>query len=65
MLFSAVPGALFVCIHVSTRGRKEANDQTSPMTVTSRRPDGAEQLSLHPLMETSDTPTPFGVHKHH
>lgn len=28
MLFSAVPGALFVCIHVS---RKEANDHTSPM----------------------------------
>lgn len=34
------------------------------MNVTSRRPDGAEQLSLHPLMETSDTPTPFGVHEH-
>lgn len=32
MLFSAVPGAPSVCIHVSTstRGRKEANDQTLP-----------------------------------
>lgn len=62
MLFSAVPGALFVCIHVSTYQRPKRG--SSPMNVTSRRPDGAEQLSLHPLMETSDTPTPFGVHEH-
>lgn len=48
MLFSALPGALSVCIHESSRGRKEANDHTS--YVTSRRPDGAEQLSLYPLM---------------